>query len=113
MDKQRNFKMICLCMVFLSLLLNGKPILAQDHQEGEKTVSGIVTDDKGLALIGVSVFVENTMIGVSTNDVGEYTIKMPAKNQNIVFSCIGYISQTFAVTQSKRQIGRASCRERV
>lgn len=102
MDKQRNFKMICLCMVFLSLLLNGKPILAQDHQEGEKTVSGIVTDDKGLALIGVSVFVENTMIGVSTNDVGEYTIKMPAKNQNLVFSCIGYVSQTFAVTQSKR-----------
>ena len=47
-----------------------------DQQGGAMTVNGIVTDESGVPLVGVYVFVENTTNGVSTNLDGEYSIEV-------------------------------------
>ncbi|UOQ69861.1 SusC/RagA family TonB-linked outer membrane protein [Hymenobacter volaticus] len=65
-------------------------------QAQTKTVSGKVTDSKGGALPGVTVIVQGTQQGLSTNADGGYSISVP-DNATLVFSSIGYDSKTVAV----------------
>ncbi|MGM9748201.1 MAG: carboxypeptidase-like regulatory domain-containing protein, partial [Candidatus Cryptobacteroides sp.] len=72
----------------ISLLVLGL-FLAAFTASAQK-VSGVVTDADGLPLIGVSVIVDGTTIGVSTDIDGAYTIDVPdANGKTLVFSCIG------------------------
>ena len=57
------------------------------------TVSGIVTDDQNLPVIGVSVIQVGTTNGVSTDNDGKYSISVP-KGADLEFSCIGLATQT-------------------
>lgn len=61
--------------------------------EKEKKVSGIVKDDKGVSLPGVSVIVVGTEIGTITNIDGEYEITVPGKTKKLLFSFIGMTAQ--------------------
>ncbi len=55
------------------------------------TVSGQVTDaSTGEGLIGVSVVVKGTSQGTVTDVMGEYRLQVPAENNTLVFSYIGY-----------------------
>ncbi|MCC8410116.1 TonB-dependent receptor [Mucilaginibacter sp. UR6-1] len=54
------------------------------------TVSGVVTDEKGAPLPGVSVMVKGTTIGVITDVDGKYTIQANTESDVLVFSFIGY-----------------------
>ncbi|MDF7815652.1 SusC/RagA family TonB-linked outer membrane protein [Hymenobacter sp. YC55] len=65
-------------------------------QAQTKTVSGKVTDSKGGALPGVTVIVQGTQQGLSTNADGGYSIGVP-DNATLVFSSIGYDSKTVVV----------------
>ena len=69
-----------------------------DQQGGAMTVNGIVTDESGVPLVGVYVFVENTTNGVSTNLDGEYSIEVTGDAPELVFSCLGFETQKFPVT---------------
>lgn len=55
----------------------------------EKAISGVVTDENGDRLPGVSVLVKGTQNGASTNGTGEYNISTKA-NATLIFSFIGY-----------------------
>jgi len=59
------------------------------------TVKGVVTDAAG-PVIGATVMVENTTNGVSTGVDGDWTLTVP-RNANLVFSCIGYVTQIIPV----------------
>ncbi|MXV15430.1 SusC/RagA family TonB-linked outer membrane protein [Hufsiella ginkgonis] len=63
------------------------------------TVKGQVSDDKG-PLPGVSVMVEGSKAGVSTNGDGNYTITVP-ENGTLVFSSIGYVTQKIRVSAGR------------
>ncbi|NQV75057.1 MAG: TonB-dependent receptor [Bacteroidetes bacterium] len=63
-------------------------------------VKGQVTDSKGESLIGVSVIVKGTSIGVSTDVNGRYTINVPDGSSVLVFTYIGYT--TIEVSMSGR-----------
>lgn len=54
----------------------------------QKAISGTVTDELGEPLIGVSVTVKGTAVGVSTNIDGQYTIQA-REGQTINFSYVG------------------------
>ena len=54
----------------------------------EKTVSGIVTDQDGLSLPGVSVIVVGTTNGTQTDFDGNYTINV-SQGETLRFSYIG------------------------
>ncbi|MCD8740105.1 TonB-dependent receptor [Mucilaginibacter roseus] len=53
-------------------------------------VSGVVTDEKGAPLPGVSVTVKGTTTGVVTDVDGKYTVQANSESDVLVFSFIGY-----------------------
>jgi TonB-linked SusC/RagA family outer membrane protein len=63
-----------------------------ETQQATKKVTGVVTDDLGEPLIGVSVSVQGTSIGANTGVDGSYTIDV-AEGATLVFSYIGYVPQ--------------------
>ena len=63
-------------------------VLAQD-----RSVSGVVKDDSGLELPGVSVVVKGTTRGTTTDGDGKYRLNIPGANTTLVFSFVGYSSR--------------------
>ena len=91
---------ILLALLPLSIFAAGK----ESPQDGGRiTLTGQVTDDFGDPLVGVSVFIEETMTGVSTDADGVFTIQVPAKTTTLVFSCVGYATQKVLI-QGNRKI---------
>ena len=60
-------------------------------------VSGVVSDNNGDALPGVTVTVKGTTKGVSTDLDGKYTINGVANNATLVYTFVGMNSQEVAV----------------
>ncbi len=60
------------------------------------TVSGKISTQTNEPLSGVSVELKGTTIGAITNEQGNYSISVPG-NAVLVFSSVGYISQTINV----------------
>lgn len=55
------------------------------------TVSGTVTDEEtGEPLVGVSILVEETNTGTTTNIDGEYEINIPEEGTTLVFTFVGF-----------------------
>ncbi|MES3017051.1 MAG: TonB-dependent receptor [Bacteroidota bacterium] len=61
-------------------------------------VRGQVTDNKGESLIGVSVKLKGSTVGVSTDVNGRYTITLPDGSNTLVFTYIGFETQEVAVS---------------
>lgn len=80
------------CSLLLFFLLSPILVLAQ-----EWTLTGVVQDDTGEALPGVSVTVKGTARGVATDLDGLYSIKV-SKGDVLVFKYVGYsdLEQTIA-----------------
>jgi TonB-linked SusC/RagA family outer membrane protein len=73
-------------------------VLIQSHafaQNGK--VTGTVTDQDNAALPGVNILVSGTSLGTATDGEGKFVINAPA-NGSLVFSFIGYESQTVQVS---------------
>ncbi|MBN1989891.1 MAG: SusC/RagA family TonB-linked outer membrane protein [Bacteroidales bacterium] len=69
-----------------------------DPVQRSRYVSGIVTDDAGNSLPGVTVYIAGYNIGASTNADGRYNINVPGGAKRIRFSFIGYQTQEFALS---------------
>ncbi|KIC03089.1 SusC/RagA family TonB-linked outer membrane protein [Flavobacterium sp. AJR] len=65
----------------------------------ERTVSGIVSDNAGMPLPGVSVLVKGTQSGTQTDFDGKYSIKA-TPSQVLVFSYIGMKSQEITASSA-------------
>ncbi len=63
----------------------------------QKSVSGIVTDESGEPLPGVTVIVKGTTIGVVTNADGEYTLVNSPEDATLQFSFVGMTTQEIPV----------------
>ncbi|MBF9222347.1 SusC/RagA family TonB-linked outer membrane protein [Hymenobacter ruricola] len=84
----------------------GLPTIAQ-AQTG--TVSGRVTDGKNEAIPGATVLIEGTSVGSSSGVDGSYTIaNVPAGNQTVVISFVGYNSVRRPVTVAAGQTAEVS-----
>ena len=61
-----------------------------NNLSGNATISGIVRDIKsGEAIIGASVFVENPLIGVSTDQLGRYSLTLPRGRHEVKIKSVG------------------------
>lgn len=85
-------------LLFLLLIAT----VAITAQTRKVSVSGTVTDEKGEALIGVTVAITGESHGTVTDFNGTYTLEVSGTS-SLTFSYIGYQSQTIAVN-SKTQI---------
>ena len=82
--------------MLMGIFLFAHQLMAQDI-----SVSGNVKDEKGEALIGVSIQVKGTTIGNITDIDGNFTISSVPANSELVFSYMGYQPQTIAVKGNK------------
>lgn len=82
--------------MLMGVFLFAHQLMAQDI-----SVSGNVKDEKGETLIGVSIQVKGTTIGNITDIDGNYTIPSVPANSELVFSYMGYQTQTIAVKGKK------------
>ena len=72
----------CLYLLLGFLCITG--LYGQEH-----TVTGVVKDEAGQPLLGVSVLVKGTQRGVDTDINGKYSIKVPDEKAVLVFSMVG------------------------
>lgn len=82
---------IHLKLIISILLLSRSIILAQNL-----TISGKVTSPTAEILPGVNILVGGTNQGTVTDSDGKYVISAPS-GATLVFSYIGYVSQTISV----------------
>lgn len=82
-------------MLYFMLLLFGSI-----YSTNAQTVGGVVSDNKGLTIPGVSVTVKNSQAGATTNIDGQFQVNAPA-DAVLVFSFIGYSTQEVAVKGRK------------
>lgn len=68
------------------------------------TITGQVVDQNNLALIGVNIVVEGTTIGTISDIDGKFSIQVPSSSNKLVFSYIGYASQTIPITGGQLNI---------
>ncbi|GAB2775391.1 TonB-dependent receptor [Rhabdobacter roseus] len=87
--------------LFLMLLL-GWIMLPSVNAQQTRTLRGTITDAaSGEALPGVSLIVQGTQTGTSTDASGAYSLSLPAGATTLVVSYVGYVSQTLEIgTQS-------------
>lgn len=84
----KNLRLLSVLMLLFSHLL------AFGQQ---KTVTGKVTDNTNEPLPGVSIVIEGTSSGVITDFDGNYNITLPENQDILIFSFIGFKSQSLAV----------------
>lgn len=85
-SKQRQWNFFYPVLLFLGcILLVVQPMYAQEKVE----VSGVVVDNLGEPMIGVTVMAKGTSSGAITDLDGNFALSVP-KNATVVFSFIGY-----------------------
>ncbi|MES2375390.1 MAG: TonB-dependent receptor [Bacteroidota bacterium] len=83
-----------------TILVIPKPVMTQATTAKDLaafTVSGLVTDAKGITLIGVTVKLKGTTTAVATGTDGKYNILLPDGTGTLVFSYVGFENQEIAI----------------
>lgn len=78
----------CMCLLGSAVAFEATAAPAAEQQQGQR-VQGTVRDSNGEPLIGASVLVKGSTIGVSTNADGQFTIDAKA-NSTLVVSYVGF-----------------------
>lgn len=82
-------------MFWLLLLFSTNALMAQSVQH---TVAGNITSSEdGMPLPGVSIVLQGTSQGVTSDFDGNYSINVPNGNGTLIFSYLGFESQQLAV----------------
>lgn len=68
------------------------------HASSGKKISGVVLDVEGVPLIGVNVSVVGASVGTVSNADGQYELVVPAANNKVSFSYLGYLTQEIAIS---------------
>lgn len=78
--------------IFVAIILSAHNAFSQTN-----AITGTVTDASGESLPGVSIVVQNTTNGTTTDIDGNYTIEDVNASDQLVFSFIGMTSQVVTV----------------
>src|ERR1035437_2425921 len=79
---------------FIVFVLLHSVIQAKIFQENGPVLKGKVTDIKGMPLAGASITVENTILGVNSDQNGNFSLQVFREGNYIIhFSFIGYESE--------------------
>lgn len=81
--------------IVLLLLLGAGGLFAQ--APATRTITGSLKEISGEPIVGATVRLKNSSTSVSTGEGGKYSIKVPAGNQVLVFSYVGYLSRELPV----------------
>ncbi|MEO7047546.1 MAG: SusC/RagA family TonB-linked outer membrane protein [Ferruginibacter sp.] len=83
-----------------TIILNSKPVAIEKIiKETNIIVRGKVVDENGRPIQSVSVVIPGTPLGAMTNENGEYSISNAPENAKLLFSYVGYESQTVSINK--------------
>ncbi|WP_114938864.1 SusC/RagA family TonB-linked outer membrane protein [Mucilaginibacter endophyticus] len=88
----KKLGMYLLCCIMLLCYQHG-------FAQQKRSITGHVTDEHGQALPGVSILLEGTGLGTSTDQNGFYKINVPDANAKLSFSFVGYTKKIVTVTK--------------
>ncbi|WP_426491164.1 SusC/RagA family TonB-linked outer membrane protein [Hymenobacter sp. 102] len=92
-----------LAKLALPLLCAGVSV-SSAYAQGTGTVSGRVLDEKGEGMPGVTVLIEGTTLGGSTNSDGTFSIQnVPSGPHTLVMSFVGYTTQRQSISVTAGQ----------
>ncbi len=87
--------------VLKPLLLVLAVLLSMGQAFAQKTVTGTVTDARDRSTLpGVNIVVVGTTVGTITDLDGNFSLAIPADAQQLTFSMMGYVSQTFPIGEN-------------
>ena len=87
------FKVMLLLTLFGSLAIPAKKARAQKISGSEKKISGMVTDENGTPLPGVSVTLKGSAKGTATDAAGNFSMEVSGNDATLVFSYINYATR--------------------
>lgn len=79
-----------------TVVIKPKSRLAEENVEErikdiqQRQISGKVTDEMGVPLRGVTISIKGTESGTSTDDEGEYVLRIPEGGEIVVVSAVGF-----------------------
>ncbi len=109
MKKNTCKKLFCFlkypAFVLLFIFLNCLFTSAQERKkEAQLTVSGVVYDENGETLPGVNVYLKDRPgVGIISDEDGKFSIHA-SRNDQIIFSFMGYKNQEHLVTKNERNL---------
>ena len=97
--------------IILSTLLS---LVAVMFGYAQRTITGVVNDQKGEPMVGASVIVKGTTKGMVTDIDGKYSLEVPEGANTLVFSFAGYQTQEVTLGASNvvdLQLGESTLQE--
>ncbi|MBC3786713.1 SusC/RagA family TonB-linked outer membrane protein [Spirosoma utsteinense] len=88
---------VLLLALFLSASSYATGPRSRATEQADVTVTGLITDERGEGLPGVSVAVKGSTRGTSSDNTGRYQLAVPGPEAVLVFSYIGYARQELTV----------------
>lgn len=100
MNKNQRFthplrSAVCTLVLAAAMLLAAAPA-APAQPAAAHTVTGVVTDENDMPLIGASVIIAGAVTGTTTNTEGRYTLTVKPSDK-LSFQYLGYTQQTLPV----------------
>ncbi len=80
--------------ILLSLFL----LLSTFSWAQDKTITGKVTDENNVGVVGASVTIKNSTVGTRTNETGEFTLSVPTSANTLIITYVGYASKEMPIT---------------
>ncbi len=77
--------------------LEGPKFLPERYTPPAREIRGLVSDESGAGLPGVSIVVKGTQQGTVTDADGQYALSVPDNDAVLIFSFVGYVSQEVTV----------------
>lgn len=68
---------------------------------GTQVITGIITDDDGVPLIGASILVKGASVGTITDFDGNFEMNLPESAMEIIVSYTGYDNKTINISELK------------
>lgn len=93
----RALLLLAMCFLCAAPLLHAERHKVIAEQPQSKTIKGTVKDTKGEAVIGATVMLKGTTVGVATDVKGEFQLLCPDENAVLLVSFIGYDTKEVAV----------------
>jgi len=92
-----RFTMIKMSAVLLNCFLLSQILSAQ-------SIQGFILNGKGEKLPGANIYLDQTNTGTISNNEGFYILKLPQGRSTVIFSYIGYRSDSLIITANEARI---------
>ena len=91
----KKFTFILLCLV-----IGISTVVAQNT----KVAGSVISADDGLPVIGASIVVKGTMVGIVTDYDGNFTLEVPSNGKVLIVSYVGMLTQEVPVSPNVRVV---------